>query len=137
MPSADEVVSEPVPPAKQVNPDSLWGAPLSPSAIAALDPKEQDSSQTEENHMDVDAFDAIHDSVLEGAGQSADAFGGAPTVGQAAGETPPLEKRLDGAIRRSAGRHLGLRKRLLPYRRRMIVQIPGSRKNIAIRLFLC
>ncbi len=99
VPSADEVVSEPVPPAKQVNPDSLWGAPLSPSAIAALDPKEQDSSQTEENHMDVDAFDAIHDSVLEGAGQSADAFGGAPTVGQAAGETLPLEKRLDGAIR--------------------------------------
>lgn len=98
--------ADPVPPAKPVNPDSLWSTPLPPSEINAIggekNPEEPfpfEPDEPDTGHVDVGAFDAIHDSVLDGAEQSSDAFGAAPPVGQAAGDTPPMDKRLDSAIR--------------------------------------
>ncbi len=97
-------------PVKPVNPDSLWGAPLSPSQMRALDAEKDPDDlpfdpDDEESHVDTAAFDKLKGSVLEGAAQSDDAFGAnPPTLGEAAGESGedrPLDedRRLDEAIR--------------------------------------
>ncbi|MGI5893178.1 MAG: DNA translocase FtsK [Candidatus Merdivicinus sp.] len=86
---------------KPTNPDSLWGASLSPSQMRALQENSSDSadnSSNEEPHVDVAAFDKLKASVLEGAAQSDDAFGAnPPSLGEAAGESL-ADNRLNQAI---------------------------------------
>ncbi len=107
LPKEASAAPEPAPaPAKPVNPDSLWSAPLPPSAIRELDARPQedqeplsfDPDEADQGPVDTAAFDAIHDSVLDGAKPSADAFGAA-SVGAAAGESPSPDRRMDSALR--------------------------------------
>lgn len=94
-----EPVEKPIP-KKPVNPNSLWSAPLPPSALAALDGKKEeeplpfDPDEQEESYVDEAVFDALHDSILDEAAPSSDAFGAVASGGEAT-----LDQKLDGAIK--------------------------------------